>query len=341
MKKLLSVIFISAATAGIVSAQTPKSAPKGEPRVFTWSSEDSGGYLGVQTEEVSKENFSKFGLRDVRGVAIGKVVDGSPAAAAGLQNGDVIVKVNGDEITSSRKLTRLIGEISPDHSAKVTVLRNGSERDVTVTLGKRPMPQFADGNFNFSFPKGFEGFDPKDMPELKDLPRVPSLMGRVPEGPEAPQPFVFAFGDRRQIGVGLTALTKQLGDHFGVESGAMVNNVREDSPAAKAGLKAGDIILEVEGKTVKGEMDVIRAIAEKKEGDISLTFIRDKNRQTIRVTPEEVKGSNNFFEFQRPPSAPNAPAAPGVYRMMVPRAPGARAIPAMPLNQMMIPGRVI
>lgn len=305
--------------------------------MFAWSSEGSGGYLGVQTEEVSNENFSKFGLRDVRGVAIGKVVEGSPAAAAGLQNGDVILKVNGDEITSSRKLTRLIGEISPDHSAKVTVLRNGDQRDITVTLGKRPMPQFADGNFNFSFPKGFEGFDPKDMPELKDLPRVPMVPGAAPDA----QPFVFAFGNRRQIGVGLTALTKQLGDHFGVESGAMVNNVREDSPAAKAGLKAGDIIVEVEGKAVKGEMDVIRAIAEKKEGDITLTFIRDKNRQTIRVTPEEAKGSNNFFEFQRPPSAPDAPAAPGVYRMTVPRAPGSPAIPAMPLNQMMIPGRVI
>lgn len=340
MKKLLSALFISAATAGIVTAQTPQPAPKGEPKVFAWTSEGSGGYLGVQTEEVSKENFSKFGLRDVRGVAIGKVIEGSPAAEAGLQTGDVIVKVNGDEISSSRKLTRLISEISPDHSAKVTVLRNGHERDVTVTLGKRPMPQFAEGNFNFSFPKGFEGFDPKDMPELKDLPRVP-MAPRAPGAPDTPQPFVFAFGNRRQIGVGLTALTKQLGDHFGVESGAMVNNVREDSPAAKAGLKAGDIIVEAEGKTVKGEMDVIRAIAEKKDGDITLTFVRDKNRQTVRVTPEEAKGGNNFFEFQRPPSAPDSPAAPGIYRMTVPRAPGAPAIPAMPLNQLMVPGRVI
>jgi membrane-associated protease RseP (regulator of RpoE activity) len=203
------------------------------------------------------------------------------------------------------------------------------------------MPQFADGNFNFSFPKGFEGFDPKDMPELKDLPRVPSLMGRVPEGPDAPEPFVFAFGNRRQIGVGLTPLTKQLGEHFGVDSGAMVNNVREDSPAAKAGLKAGDIIVGAEGKAVKGEMDVIRAIADKKDGEITLTVIRDKNRLTISVTPEESKGGENFFEFQKPPSAPNSPAAPGVYRMTVPRSPGSPAVPAMPLNQMMIPGRVI
>ena len=62
-----------------------------------------------------------------------------------------------------------------------------------------------------------------------------------------------------------------------------------DSPAAKAGLKAGDIIVEAEGKEVKGEGDLIRAIAEKKEGDVTLTIVRDRNRQTIRVTPEEAK----------------------------------------------------
>lgn len=335
MKKLVSAFIISAATAGIAAAQTPQSAPKSEPKVFAWTMESSGGYLGVQTEEISKENFSKFGLRDVRGVAIGKVVDGSPAAAAGLQNGDVIVKVNGDEITSGRKLTRLISEISPDHTAKVTVLRNGSEKDVTVTLGKRPTPKFADGNFAFSFPG--ENFDFKDLPELKNLPRMPAAPGE----PNAPEPFVFAFGNRRQIGVGLTPLTKQLGDHFGVESGALVNNVREDSPAAKAGLKAGDIIVEADGKAVKNEADVIRAIAEKKEGDITLTIIRDKNRQTIRVTPEEAKDGSGVFEFQRPAEFPDAPTAPGVYRMTVPRTPNAPAVPAMPLNHLMIPGRVI
>lgn len=331
--------MISAATAAVGLAQTPaKPAPKAEPRVFSWSSESSGGYLGVQTEEVSKDNFSKFGLRDVRGVAIAKVVEGSPAQTAGLQDGDVIVKLNGEEITSSRKLTRLISEISPDHSAKLTVMRNGNDRDVTVTLGKRPMPQFGEGNFAFAFPG--EKFDLKDMPELKDLPRMP-IAPRAPGAPDAPEPFVFAFGNRRQIGVGLTPLTKQLSEHFGVENGAMVNNVREDSPAAKAGLKAGDIIVDVDGKAVKGEMDVVRAIAAKKEGEVTLTIIRDKNRQTIRVTPEEAKGGEGFFEFQRPPLAPDAPAAPGVYRMTVPRAPGTPAVPAMPLNQLMIPGRVI
>lgn len=103
-------------------------------------------------------------------------------------------------------------------------------------------------------------------------------------------------GEGRVIGVGVTTLTKQLAEHFGVANGVMINNVRENSPAAKAGLKAGDIITECEGKSVKREMDLVRSINEKKEGDVTLTFVRNGNRQTITVTPEKSKESGFLFE---------------------------------------------
>lgn len=324
--KLSTLAFVFVLGGVVVTAQTP--APQPETRAFSFSFDGADGYLGVQTEEVTKENFAKLGLREVRGVAVADVVEGSPAQSAGLQKGDVIVRVNGDEVTSSRKLTRLIGEISPDHSAKLTVLRGGGERDVTVTLGKRPVPKFGEGAFGF--PEGFGRFEaPKfeDMPELRKLPRI--------EGANPGEPLRFSFGNRRQIGLGLTPLTKQLGEHFGVEGGALVNTVRENSPAAKAGLKAGDIVVEVDGKVVKGEFDVIRAIGEKREGDVTLTYVRDRNRRTVTLTPEEMKGGfDPFYEFRGTPDAPDAPAAPGVFKMTPPVAP-------MPLNQLFVPGRIV
>lgn len=331
--KSLALLFVFVLSGVGLTAQTPAPAPKAEPHVFSFSFDGDGGYLGIQTEEVTKENFSKFGLRDVRGVAVAKVMEGSPAQTAGLQDGDVIVRVNGDDITSSRKLTRLIGEISPDHTAKLTVLRNGNERDINVTVGKRPMPKFEPGAFKF--PEGFNKMEFPAMPNLEKMPRVQTFPGKPGE------PMVWAFGSRRQIGVGLTPLTKQLSEHFGVDGGALINMVREDSPAAKAGLKAGDIVVEVEGKPVKGERDLIRAISDKKEGDVTLTIVRDRNRQTVRVTPEEMKGDfNHFFEFQEAPeipAAPGVPKTPGVYKMLHP---GTPAVP-MPLNQLSFPGRVI
>lgn len=323
--KLLALAFVFVLGGMAITAQTP--AP--EQRAFSFSFDGDGGYLGVQTEEVTRENISKYGLRAVRGVGVAEVLEGSPARSAGLEKGDVIVRVDGEEITSSRKLTRLIGEISPDHVARITVLRGGSEREINVTLGKRPEPKFGAGAFRFP-----EGVEMPRMPEMPDLEKLPRMEGKPGE------PLVWSFSNRRQIGVGLTPLTKQLSDHFGVENGALVNTVREDSPAARAGLKAGDIVVEVDGKAVKGEMDVIRALGEKKEGDITLTYVRDRNRKTVTLAPEEVKGGDQFFEFRRTPEAPGspeAPQAPGSFRMTRPVTPAA----PMPLNELFFPGRVV
>ena len=280
-------------------------------------------YLGVQTVEISKENYAKFGLLQVRGVGIEKVVENSPAANAGLQTGDVIVRFEGEEIKSVMKLTRLIAEVAPEQTAKVTVLRGGSEREFNVTLGRRELPQLPMGNFRF-----------ENLPSLPVLPITPQVQ-TVPFPPLQREGdrdvFIWRGAANRQIGVGVTALTKQLSDYFGVAEGRglLVNNVRENSPADKAGLKAGDIIVEVEGKEVKGQMDLIRTVNEKKEGDISLTIIRDRNRQTVRVTPEVSKeGSMNFGEFdnlfEANPSQMN-------FRMLTPQ-PSIAPLPATPMR---------
>ena len=332
-KTIVLILFVLAGV-GAGYSQTPKPNADGEAAVRAWGFDGQGGYLGVQTEEVTKDNLGKFGLREVRGVGVESVVDGSPAQAAGLQKGDAIVKVNGDDITSARKLTRLISEISPDHQARLTVVRNGSEREITVTVGKRPGIKFGEGSFELFGPSGkFEMPRMPDMPELSKLPRV-EMPPLPPGAPDAPT--FHMFGSRRQIGVSITPLTKQLADHFGVEGGSLINNVRENSAAAKAGIRAGDIITEVDGKAVRGDFDLIRAMGEKKEGSITLTFVRDRNRQTISVTPEEVKGDfNQHFEF----SFPDTPGTPqgDLFKMTRPATPGT----PLPLNQLFIPGRVI
>ena len=116
LNRYLSSVMIVTSAFTLVIGQTPE--PKKDkviaPQAFAFSFDGDGGYLGVQTQEISKENFAKFGLRDVRGVAIEKVLENSPAAAAGIKDGDVIVRFNGEEIASSRKLTRLVGEVDPE-----------------------------------------------------------------------------------------------------------------------------------------------------------------------------------------------------------------------------------
>lgn len=262
------------------------------PEAFGVFSQISGSYLGVQMEDVTKENYSKLGLNDVRGVAVKKVIEDSPAAKAGLQAGDVIVRFNGEEVTSVRKLQRLIGEVAPDHQAKIAVIRGGNEREVTATIGKRPMPEFNEGAFNIRVPS---------MPRMPARPRIPAItIPPVPPMGSEGNAWVwkdgenFVWGNQRQIGVGVTDLTKQLGEYFGVSDGKglLIDQVVENSPAAKAGLKAGDVIVEVDGKSVNNTFDLVKAINDKNEGDVTLTIVRNRDRQTVKVTPEKRKGAD-------------------------------------------------
>lgn len=332
-KSFMSVMIVTSAFT-LIFGQTPevkKDKETAPPQAFAWSFDGDGSYLGVETQEISKENFAKYGLRDVRGVAVAKVMDNSPAAAAGIKAGDVIVRFNGEEITSARKLTRLVGEIDPDHQAKVTVIRNGSEQELTATLTKRPGMKFDNGNFEFHTPVPMDKFQMpdmdmklfkdgipdmklykdsmtqfKDMPDFKNMPQfkdMPDLKNLPQDG----TPFTFTFpdgdgkafswrmGEGRTLGIGVTPLTKQLAEHFGVDGGVMIGEVVENSPAAKAGLKAGDIVVEANGKAVNDEIELVRLVNEKKDGDVTLTIVRDGKRQTKSVTPEASKDSGFLF----------------------------------------------
>jgi serine protease Do len=268
LRKLLVVISLFALSATAVFAQ--QTSPDGRrAQVFAYGNLFEGSYLGVETKDISRENFAQYGLKEVRGVAVEKVSENS--------------RFDGAEVTSVRKLQRLISEIAPDHQATLTVFRNGSEREIKVTMGKREVPRF-EGSANL-----FESAPPIAL--MPDMPRVPL----PPSAPIAPlgdvEGFYSFFNSNRQMGVSVTSLTKQLGEYFGAPEGrgVLISSVRENSPADKAGLRAGDVIIEVEGKEVKGTSDLMRLINEKKDSAVNLTVIRNKSRMNVSVTPEKSK----------------------------------------------------
>ena len=296
MFRKTGILFVAILAAGsLVSAQdATKAKERKVERTFAFTFEGEGGYLGIQTAEVTKDNFSKFGLASVRGVAIEKVVENSPAATAGLQNGDVIIRIDGDEVSSTRKLTRLISEISADHQVKIAILRNNTEQEITATLSKRPMSRFENGGFGVAAPGQFGRMELPSVPNIREFRRGAIPGSDVPTVPDE-NLMVWRSGEGRQIGINVYPITKQLGERFGVANGVMVSTIRDGSPAAKAGLKAGDIITEADGKAVKNNLDLIRAVNNKKDGDIQLSVVRDRNSLTINVTPEVSKDGGFVF----------------------------------------------
>lgn len=282
---LAFVSFIGAAT---VNAQQAIPFPSNGSATGFRLTLAGGSYLGVQSENVSNENFGKYNLREPRGVAVTKVIENSPAAKAGLQKGDVIINFDGEAVKSEGKLLRLISEVAPDQKAELTVLRNGGEIRVTVTIGKREEPMFR------AFGSGNGMVIPAPPGELRRL-RVPPVLPNddfnAPPAPNADDNF-FIFGRAgRKLGVTVTPLTQQLAEYFGspIGKGVLVEEVKEQSAAARAGLRAGDIILEIDGETVNDQTDLVRIINKKTEGEVSLTILRDKQRMTVRVTPDAKK----------------------------------------------------
>jgi serine protease Do len=264
---------------------------------------DSESFLGIYPEEVNTGNMRQYAMSAPRGVAVGRVVEGSPAERAGLRKDDVILRFNGEEVTSARKLNRLISEVAPDHTARLTISRGGVEQEITVTLSKRE-----------NFPRSFG----TRTPRAGDLDRPGQDLGDLRNIPDR-NDFSFVFGANRRIGIGVSALTKQLADYFGVRDGrgVLVTSVNENGPAQKAGLKAGDVITAIEGSRVERVSDLMRELNRKESGEVTLTVIRDKSQRTFKLTPER----GQAFDF-----GPEIEFAPQVGQLVIPHI----AIPAMP-----------
>jgi C-terminal processing protease CtpA/Prc len=206
------------------------------------------------------------------------VIKDSPAEKAGLKKDDVILRFDGESVTSTRKLSRLVGESSADQTVRITISRGGAEQELSATLSKHKMADLLSASIRDDVFKGIE----KSFPEMseKDWPKMESGDGN----------FVFSMGANRRMGVGTQTLTKQLADYFGAkDGGVLITSVSENTPAAKAGLKAGDVITAVDGEKVDSSGDITRAINKKQDGEITLTVLRDHSNRTFTLTPEKSK----------------------------------------------------
>jgi len=295
-----TVVYAQTFDSPLVATQKPDSNAQ------TFAFFMDGAFLGVATEDITKENMSRYGLREVRGVGVTEVIKDSPAEKAGLKKDDVILRFDGESVTSVRKLTRLVSEASSDQAVRLGISRGGAEQELSVTLSKREMSNLLGPKIRDDVFRGIE----------QNFPRIESGNGD----------FVFAFGGNRRIGVSTQSLTKQLADYFGVKDGGLlITSVTENSPAAKAGLKAGDVITGADGEKVTSAGDLSRAVNKKDDGAVTLTVVHDHATRTVTVTPE--KNPDRLIR----------PGMIGTRRIVIPSV----EIPAIPEMNIQIPRIVV
>jgi serine protease Do len=233
-------------------------------------------------------------IRDQDAVAAGAgaVVDDvrqdSPAARAGIKAGDVVVEFDGERVRSARHLSRLVEETASGHTVKLAVMREGKRVDLSVTPEEGRAAWFgADGPMTF---EGSAGLKPGEPPFKMEGPHTFAFKG---DGP-----FVYkrAPGDtfdllvppgRGRLGIGIQELTPQLAEYFGTKDGALVTSVAADSPAAKAGIRAGDVITAVNDVAVSSPSELIDAVRKAEDGaSVKLAYTRDHKAGTAAATLE-------------------------------------------------------
>jgi serine protease Do len=179
------------------------------------------GWLGVSIQPLTAELAKSFGLTGTQGALVASVVEDSPAARGGLKPGDIIVRYDGKPVESPRALPPLVANTEIGRGVELGVMRDGGLQVVRVTVGT--------------------------MPETREARAPTPTEGRLAE----------------RLGLELQELTPEIARRLGVKEdrGVVVTEVRPDSPAAQAGIAAGDVIREVNRQPIQGLEDVEKGMA--------------------------------------------------------------------------------
>jgi serine protease Do len=187
-------------------------------------------YLGVRPQDVTPAIAKAFGVKEFTGALIGEVTANSPAQKSGLQNGDIVLELNGKPVTDANQLRMSISMMTPGTAVHLKVLRNGADRDVTVTLGELPTEQASAANPSGDSKSELSGISVQDVDAQT----------------------------ARQLGVPANT------------AGVVVTKVDPSSAAADSGLQRGDVIQEVNHKPVRNTADFEAAMRNSKDQTLLL-----------------------------------------------------------------------
>jgi len=260
---VLAAVFGAAVIAAVMMAVQPARAQ--EPRVVVRSFGSSAS-IGVGIRDVTTDDAAKAKQGQPSGVYIESVREGSPAAKAGIQTGDIVIDFDGERVRSASHFTRLVQESVPNREVTAVVIRGTSKQNLKIApdagggigiLRNDGRRQLQDLQLNL--PRGNFNFDNDAL--RRALP-----------------------GNGASLGVTVSPLSDQLASYFGVKQGVLVSAVTSGSPAAGAGVRAGDVITAVNGQSVSNSGEITRALRQGSGESVEISVTRDKKSLSLKAT---------------------------------------------------------
>jgi serine protease Do len=293
---LAAVIFAASFTPACAAANTESSAfapQRGGP------AHGSQSYLGVDLKDVSDDQVATLKLKDSRGAEITRVDHDGPAGKMGLREHDVVIQMNGVAIEGEEHIRRMLSATPPGHTIVLIVSRDGQQLTMSAQMADRSAVERQVWEQHLGTP-------PPQAPVTGFPSDEASAAGSVAQSGSGSSASRYSrsfigslLSSPTYTGILLERLGPQLATFFGVPNGTglLVRNVETNSPAAMAGLRAGDIVLRANSLNVGSMNDWARAVKEAKGRPVSVIVLRDRQQITMVLTPDTKKRSDVVYPY--------------------------------------------
>ena len=293
----------------VMSGLPARAQQPGDPvRFVLASTQHAPGYLGVNFRETSDEQVGILQLREARGVEVTQVDHDGPAGKAGIRERDVLLQVNGQGIEGVDQLRRLLHEMPAGRAVTLVLSRDGQSQTVSAVLCNREALERQAWEQHIPVPDPASGSSSAAAnPSKADRGPVAGTSGSMSflgAGAASGGSIASRTGDRgvagsamlppSYTGAALESLGPQLAEFFGAAdgNGLLVRSIEGNSPAAMAGLKAGDVVVRVNQVAILAGADWLRLMHESRGRAVQVTILRDKKEQILVLTPDSKRRSS-------------------------------------------------
>jgi serine protease Do len=249
--------------------------------------QNAQGYLGVDVRDVTEDRMVLLKLKDTHGAEITLVDHDGPAGKAGLREHDVVLQMNGQPIDGKDQIHRMLHGNPPGRTIVLLISRDGQPITVTTQLANQEEVEREAWERHMTVPEPVYSAQPSES-----FMAGPSVGAPVRGGNSFMGKGLIM--NPSYTGAMLEMMSPQLADFFGSPSGSglLVRSVEPNSPAALAGMRAGDIVLRANAQGITSSSDWTRAIQGSRGRVVTIVVLRERKEQTLSLTPDGKKRSS-------------------------------------------------